>query len=108
MYILGIETSCDETAAAVVQNGTDILSSVVSSQVAVHHRFGGVVPELASRKHVEAIVPVVRKAIRESGLKTNQIDAVAATRGPGQASKAIAKRRAAAQRTQREARSAGR
>ena len=83
MYILGIETSCDETAAAVVRNGTDILSSVVSSQVAVHHRFGGVVPELASRKHVEAIVPVVTEAVRESGLKTNQIDALAVTRGPG-------------------------
>ena len=83
MYILGIETSCDETAAAVVQNGTDILSSVVSSQVAVHHRFGGVVPELASRKHIEAIVPVVKEAVCESGLKTNQIDAIAVTRGPG-------------------------
>jgi len=83
MYILGIETSCDETAAAVVQNGTDILSSVVSSQVAVHHRYGGVVPELASRKHVEAIVPVVTEAIRKSGLKTNQIDAIAVTSGPG-------------------------
>ena len=65
MYILGIETSCDETAAAVVQNGTDILSSMVSSQVAVHRRYGGVVPELASRKHVEAIVPVVTEAISE-------------------------------------------
>ena len=83
MYILGIETSCDETAAAVVQNGTDILSSMVSSQVAVHHRYGGVVPELASRKHVEAIVPVVTEAISESSLKTNQIDAIAVTRGPG-------------------------
>jgi len=83
MYILGIETSCDETAAAVVQNGTDILSCKVSSQVEVHHRYGGVVPELASRKHIEAIVPVVAEAIRDSGLKTKQIDAIAATRGPG-------------------------
>ena len=83
MYILGIETSCDETAAAVVQNGTDILSSIVSSQVAVHHRYGGVVPELASRKHVEAIVPVVAEAVSASGLKTDQIDAIAVTRGPG-------------------------
>ena len=83
MYILGIETSCDETAAAVVQNGTDILSSKVSSQVEVHHRYGGVVPELASRKHIEAIVPVVAAAIRDSGLEAKQIDAVAATRGPG-------------------------
>jgi len=83
MYILGIETSCDETAAAVVQNGTDILASTVSSQVAVHHRYGGVVPELASRKHVEAIVPVVAKAISGSSLKPDQIDAIAVTRGPG-------------------------
>jgi N6-L-threonylcarbamoyladenine synthase len=83
MYILGIETSCDETAAAVVQNGTDILSSMVSSQVEVHHRYGGVVPELASRKHIEAIVPVVTEAINDSGLEAKQIDAIAATRGPG-------------------------
>jgi N6-L-threonylcarbamoyladenine synthase len=63
MIVLGIETSCDETAAAVVANGRRILSSVVSSQVAVHRPFGGVVPELASRKHIEAIVPVVRQAL---------------------------------------------
>jgi N6-L-threonylcarbamoyladenine synthase len=83
MYILGIETSCDETAAAVVQDGTAVLSSKVSSQIEVHHRYGGVVPELASRKHIEAIVPVVAAAARESGIKTRQIDAIAATRGPG-------------------------
>ena len=83
IYILGIETSCDETAAAVVQNGTDILSSKVSSQIDVHHRYGGVVPELASRKHIEAIVPVVAEALSESGLDARQIDAIAATRGPG-------------------------
>jgi len=83
MVILGIETSCDETAAAVVQDGTAVLSSKVSSQVEVHHRYGGVVPELASRKHLEAIVPVVEAAINVSGIKTDQIDAVAATRGPG-------------------------
>jgi N6-L-threonylcarbamoyladenine synthase len=83
MFILGIETSCDETAAAVVQNGTDILSSMVSSQVEVHHRYGGVVPELASRKHIEAIVAVVSEAISDSILETNQIDAIAVTRGPG-------------------------
>lgn len=83
MYILGIETSCDETAAAVVQNGAHILSSIVSSQVKVHHQYGGVVPELASRKHIEAIVPVAAEAINDSGLETKQIDAVAATRGPG-------------------------
>ncbi len=83
MRILGIETSCDETAAAVVAGGSHILSSVVASQVEIHHRFGGVVPELASRKHIEAIVPVVRQALSESGLKPEQLDAVAATQGPG-------------------------
>jgi N6-L-threonylcarbamoyladenine synthase len=83
VYILGIETSCDETAAAVVQNGTEILSSRVSSQVEVHHRYGGVVPELASRKHLEAIVPVVAESVGASGLEVNQINAVAVTRGPG-------------------------
>ncbi len=83
MIILGIETSCDETAAAVVSKGAKILSSVVSSQVAVHHPFGGVVPELASRKHIETIVPVVDKALDASGIDTKQLDAIAATRGPG-------------------------
>lgn len=83
MIILGIETSCDETAAAVVVDGTTILSSVVSSQVAVHHPYGGVVPELASRKHIEAIVPVVNEALNASGIDSKQLDAIAATRGPG-------------------------
>jgi N6-L-threonylcarbamoyladenine synthase len=83
LYILGIETSCDETAAAVVQDGTVILSSKVSSQIEIHHRYGGVVPELASRKHIEAIVPVVEEAISDSGINTREINAIAATRGPG-------------------------
>jgi N6-L-threonylcarbamoyladenine synthase len=83
MIILGIETSCDETAVAAVRDGTEILSSVVSSQVAVHHRYGGVVPELASRKHIEAIVPVVDDAMSEAALSLTDIDAVAVTRGPG-------------------------
>ena len=83
MNILGIETSCDETAAAVVKDGTGILSSVVSSQVRIHRRYGGVVPELASRKHIEAIVPVVDDALSEAGLPLKNIDAVAVTRGPG-------------------------
>jgi N6-L-threonylcarbamoyladenine synthase len=83
MFILGIETSCDETAAAVVKDGTMILSSVVSSQVEVHHRYGGVVPELASRKHMEAIVPVVGEAVENCGMSFNQLDAIAVTRGPG-------------------------
>ncbi len=83
MNILAIETSCDETAAAVVANGRRVLSSVVASQVDVHHRYGGVVPELASRKHIEAIVPVVREALEHSGIGPDKLDAVAATRGPG-------------------------
>lgn len=83
MIILGIETSCDETAAAVVADGTTILSSVVSSQAEVHHPYGGVVPELASRKHIEAIVPVVNEAIHKSGISPEKIDAIAVTRGPG-------------------------
>jgi N6-L-threonylcarbamoyladenine synthase len=83
MIILGIETSCDETAAAAVRDGCEILASVVSSQVEVHHRYGGVVPELASRKHIEAIVPVVDETLREAGLSLAKIDAIAVTRGPG-------------------------
>lgn len=83
MNILGIESSCDETAAAMVADGNRILSSVVASQVQVHHPYGGVVPELASRRHVEAIVPVVRQAIAQAGLTAADVHAVAATQGPG-------------------------
>jgi N6-L-threonylcarbamoyladenine synthase len=83
MYILGIESSCDETAAAVVADGCRQKSSVVASQVAVHHPYGGVVPELASRHHVEAIVPVVEQALKDAGLTPEQLDGVAATQGPG-------------------------
>jgi N6-L-threonylcarbamoyladenine synthase len=83
MIVLGIESSCDETAAAVVEDGIRIRSSVVSSQVDVHHRYGGVVPELASRKHLEAIVPVVDEALADAGLPLTAIEAIAATRGPG-------------------------
>jgi len=80
--VLGVETSCDETAAAVVANGGAILSSVVSSQVDLHARFGGVVPEIASRAHVELLTPVVAEALVEAGV-TDRADAVAATIGPG-------------------------
>ena len=80
--VLGIETSCDETAAAVVANGAAILSSVVSSQVDLHARFGGVVPEIASRAHVELLTPVVAEALIEGGV-SDGVDAVAATVGPG-------------------------
>ena len=83
MIILGIETSCDETAAAIVVDGTTILSSEVSSQVKVHHPYGGVVPELASRKHIEAIVPIVSAAIQSSDVNLKQIDGIAVTQGPG-------------------------
>lgn len=83
MIILGIETSCDDTAVALVADGTGILSSVVSSQIEVHHPYGGVVPELASRKHIEAIDYVVNDAIQKSGISLSRIDAVAVTQGPG-------------------------
>lgn len=81
--ILGIETSCDETAAAVVRSGERLLSNVVSSQIAVHQPYGGVVPELASREHLRAIVPVVRKALEEAGQTYQSVDAIAVTQGPG-------------------------
>jgi N6-L-threonylcarbamoyladenine synthase len=81
--ILGIETSCDETAAAVVERGARTLSSVVASQIATHARYGGVVPELASREHLRAIVPVVRAALAEAGLSLSDLDAIAVTSGPG-------------------------
>ncbi len=81
--ILGIETSCDETAAAIVERGSRTLSSVVASQIATHARYGGVVPELASREHLRAIVPVVRAALAEANLKLADLDAIAVTSGPG-------------------------
>ena len=81
--ILGIESSCDETAAAVVERGARTLSSVVASQIATHARYGGVVPELASREHLRAIVPVVRAALAEAGVTLADLDAIAVTSGPG-------------------------
>jgi N6-L-threonylcarbamoyladenine synthase len=81
--ILGIETSCDETAAAVVVDGREVLSSVVSSQVDLHARFGGVVPEIASRAHVELLTPVIARSLVEAGIDDDHVDAVAATVGPG-------------------------
>ncbi|MFM7068390.1 MAG: tRNA (adenosine(37)-N6)-threonylcarbamoyltransferase complex transferase subunit TsaD, partial [Actinomycetes bacterium] len=81
--VLGVETSCDETAVAVVRGGTDVLSSVVSSQVDLHARYGGVVPEIASRAHNELIIPVAARAMVEAGVESDRIDAVAATVGPG-------------------------
>ena len=83
MKVLGLESSCDETAAAVVEDGTRILADVVSSQVDVHAKYGGVVPELASRHHVINVVPVVAEALERAGLTLDGIDAIAVTRGPG-------------------------
>jgi len=83
VFILGIETSCDETAAAVVRSGEELVSNVVYSQIPTHQPYGGVVPELASREHLRAIVPVVRKALDDAGQTYHSIDALAVTRGPG-------------------------
>ncbi len=83
MRILGIETSCDETAAAVIEDGRNILSNVVASQAKLHATFGGIVPEVASRQHLITIVPVVRQALEDAGLELRELDAVAVTFGPG-------------------------
>ncbi|MBZ5617836.1 MAG: tRNA (adenosine(37)-N6)-threonylcarbamoyltransferase complex transferase subunit TsaD [Acidobacteriia bacterium] len=83
MRILGIESSCDETAASVVEDGETVLSSVVASQMSTHGKYGGVVPELASREHLRAIVPVVREALEQAGTKLEDLSAIAATVGPG-------------------------
>ncbi len=83
MLVLAIESSCDETAAAVVRDGRVLLSNIISSQIDVHSKFGGVVPEIASRKHIEAIAPVVMQALENAGVGLEQIEGVAVTRGPG-------------------------
>ena len=83
MLVLGIESSCDETAAAIVRDGREMVSSVISSQIDVHKRFGGVVPELASREHLDKIVPVVEEALARAGIREDEIDGIAVTQGPG-------------------------
>src|ERR671918_789177 len=83
LRVLGIETSCDETAVAVVEDGLKIMSNVLSSQHEIHGRFGGVVPELASRAHVERLNPLLDVALAEAGIRWSEVDAVAVTRGPG-------------------------
>lgn len=83
VYILAIESSCDETAAAVVKNGRTVLSNIISSQIALHTLFGGVVPEIASRKHIEKINPVIQTALDEAHMTLQQMDAIAVTYGPG-------------------------
>jgi len=81
--ILGIETSCDETAAAVVCNGTEVLSNIVSSQIKLHQKYGGIVPEIASRAHIEKIYPIIEQAIEQSGLDSSGVDAIAVANQPG-------------------------
>ena len=83
MLVLGIETSCDETAAAVIRDGREIVSSVIASQIKTHERFGGVVPELASRHHLERIDLVIDSALKKAGVLLKDLDAVAVTSGPG-------------------------
>ena len=83
MIVLGIESSCDETAASVVKDGKIILSNVVSSQVDFHKKYGGVVPEIASRMHVEAVVPVIKEALEKAKLTLDEIEGIAVTKGPG-------------------------
>ena len=83
IYILGIESSCDETAASVIRNGREVLSNIISSQIPLHTLYGGVVPEIASRKHVEKVIPVISEALSTSGVPLSRIDAVAVTYGPG-------------------------
>ncbi len=83
IVILGIESSCDETSCAIVKNGREVLSNVINSQIKIHEKFGGVVPEIASRNHVEVISSVVKQALEEANITFNDIDAVACTYGPG-------------------------
>ncbi len=82
-YILGIESSCDETAASVVKNGREVLSNVINTQIDIHKKYGGVVPEIASRKHIENIDMVIDEALKEAGKTLDEIDAIAVTNGPG-------------------------
>src|SRR5882672_2799089 len=83
MLVLGIESSCDETAAAVVRDGREIVSSVIASQIATHTRYGGVVPELASREHLDKIVPIVEEAFTRANITKQDVDGIAVTIGPG-------------------------
>lgn len=83
MLVLGIESTCDETACAIVRNGDEILSSVVSSQIDLHKEFGGVVPELACRRHVDVMIPVIDQAVKDAGIELKDVDLIAVARGPG-------------------------
>ena len=83
MKILGIETSCDETAVAVVEDGTSILSNQIASQVEIHARYGGIVPEVASRQHILAMIPILKQAMADAGVSWRNLDGIAVTIGPG-------------------------
>ena len=83
IYILGIESSCDETSVSVVKNGREVLSNIIDTQIPIHEKYGGVVPEIASRNHIEAISRVTKKALEEAKITLNEIDAVTPTYGPG-------------------------
>ena len=83
IVILAIESSCDETAAAVVKNGREVLSNIISSQIALHTLYGGVVPEIASRKHIEKINQVIEEALKQANMTLDEIDAIGVTYGPG-------------------------
>ena len=83
MRVLGLESTCDETACAIVQDGKEILSNIISSQIDLHNTFGGVVPELACRRHIEVIIPIIKQALAEASLSLNQIDLFAVSQGPG-------------------------
>ena len=83
IVILGIESSCDETSVAVVKNGREVLSNVINSQIKIHEEYGGVVPEIASRCHVEVINQIMKQALKEANLSLEEIDAIAVTQGPG-------------------------
>ncbi len=89
MIILAVETSCDETSVAIVKDGSNILSNVIASQVEIHARYGGIVPEVASRQHMLTIVPVSEQAFKDAGIDQGQLDAVAVTKGPGLAGSLI-------------------
>jgi len=81
--VLGIESSCDETSAAVVKNGREVLSNVINSQINIHKKFGGVVPEIASRKHIQVISQVVEEALKQANMTFSDIDVISCTYGPG-------------------------
>ena len=83
IYILGIESSCDETSSAVVKNGREVLSNVINSQIKIHEKFGGVVPEIASRNHIEAISNVVKQSLKQANITMDMLDGIACTYGPG-------------------------